>query len=38
MFAIDVLTWCRVGVNMCDSSRGDLAGAADRTKIEELAS
>ena len=26
-----VLTWCRVSVNMCDSSRGDLAGAADRT-------
>ena len=26
-----VLTWCRVSVNMCDLSRGDLAGAADRT-------
>ena len=26
-----VLTRCRVSMNMCDSSRGDLAGAADRT-------
>ena len=29
-FGSCVLTWCRVSVNMCDSSRGDLAGAADR--------
>ena len=26
-----VLTWCRVSMNMCDSSRGDLTGVADRT-------
>ena len=24
-------TWCRVSMKMCDSSRGDLAGVADRT-------
>ena len=29
-FGSCVLTWCRVSVNVCDSSRGDLAGAADR--------
>ena len=33
-----VLTWCRVSINLCDSSRGDLAGAGDNIKIEGLTS